>query len=92
VLDEATRLYETRDMQEAVGHQLLEQDAREFIQNYHEVDFEVRRRSPGRRVDQGLVGQVSRQTNELISQHRRGEYVPRIRMHHRLTPYLVAMH
>jgi enoyl-CoA hydratase/carnithine racemase len=41
VLDEATRLYETRDMQNAVGH-LLEQGARKFIENHHEVVFEGR--------------------------------------------------
>jgi enoyl-CoA hydratase/carnithine racemase len=41
VLDEATRLYETRDMQNAVGH-LLEQGARKFMQNHHEIVFEGR--------------------------------------------------
>ena len=41
VLDEATSLYETRDMQNAVGI-LLEQGARKFIQNHHEVVFEGR--------------------------------------------------
>jgi enoyl-CoA hydratase/carnithine racemase len=41
VLDEATALYETRDMQHAVGL-LLKQGARDFIQNHHEVAFEGR--------------------------------------------------
>ncbi|HEX4558054.1 MAG TPA: enoyl-CoA hydratase/isomerase family protein [Mycobacterium sp.] len=41
VLDEATSLYETRDMQHAVGL-LLEQGARKFIQNHREVVFEGR--------------------------------------------------
>lgn len=41
VLEEATSLYETRDMQHAVGL-LLEQGARKFIQNHHEVVFEGR--------------------------------------------------
>ena len=41
VLDEATSLYETRDMQNAVGL-LLEQGARKFIENHHEVVFEGR--------------------------------------------------
>jgi enoyl-CoA hydratase/carnithine racemase len=41
VLDEATGLYETRDMQHAVGL-LLEQGARDFIQNHREVVFEGR--------------------------------------------------
>jgi enoyl-CoA hydratase/carnithine racemase len=41
VLDEATSLYETRDMQHAVGL-LLEQGARDFIQNHREVVFEGR--------------------------------------------------
>jgi enoyl-CoA hydratase/carnithine racemase len=40
-LDEATSLYETRDMQHAVGL-LLEQGARKFIQNHNEVVFEGR--------------------------------------------------
>jgi enoyl-CoA hydratase/carnithine racemase len=40
-LDEATSLYETRDMQHAVGL-LLERGARKFIQNHHEVVFEGR--------------------------------------------------
>lgn len=40
-LDEATSLYETRDMQHAVGL-LLEQGARKFIGNHHEVVFEGR--------------------------------------------------
>jgi enoyl-CoA hydratase/carnithine racemase len=40
-LDEATSLYETRDMQHAVGL-LLEQGARDFIQNHREVVFEGR--------------------------------------------------
>ena len=40
-LDEATSLYETRDMQHAVGL-LLGQGARKFIQNHHEVVFEGR--------------------------------------------------
>ncbi|MEA3177192.1 MAG: hypothetical protein QOI59_715 [Gammaproteobacteria bacterium] len=41
VLDEATGLYETRDMQHAVGL-LLEQGARKFIANHREVVFEGR--------------------------------------------------
>lgn len=41
VLDESTGLYETRDMQHAVGL-LLEQGARKFIQNHDEVVFEGR--------------------------------------------------
>ena len=41
VLDEASSLFETRDMQNAVGL-LLEQGARKFIQNHHEVVFEGR--------------------------------------------------
>jgi hypothetical protein len=41
VLDEATSLYETRDMQHAVGL-LLEQGARDFIQNHREVVFDGR--------------------------------------------------
>ncbi len=41
VLDETTSLYETRDMQHAVGL-LLEQGARKFIGNHHEVVFEGR--------------------------------------------------
>jgi enoyl-CoA hydratase/carnithine racemase len=40
-LDEATSLYETRDMQHAVGL-LLNQGARKFIQNHNEVVFEGR--------------------------------------------------
>ena len=38
VLDETTSLYETRDMQNAVGL-LLEQGARTFMTNHHEVVF-----------------------------------------------------
>jgi enoyl-CoA hydratase/carnithine racemase len=41
VLDESTSLYETRDMQHAVGL-LLEQGARKFIANHDEVVFEGR--------------------------------------------------
>ena len=40
-LAEATSLYETRDMQYAVGL-LLERGARKFVQNHHEVVFEGR--------------------------------------------------
>jgi enoyl-CoA hydratase/carnithine racemase len=41
VLDESTSLYDTRDMQHAVG-QLLEQGARKFLTNHHEIVFEGR--------------------------------------------------
>jgi enoyl-CoA hydratase/carnithine racemase len=41
VLDESTRLFETRDTQHAVGL-LLEQGARKFMQNHHEIVFEGR--------------------------------------------------
>jgi hypothetical protein len=41
VLDETTRLFETRDTQNAVGL-LLEHGAREFMKNHHEVVFEGR--------------------------------------------------
>jgi len=41
VLDESTSLYETRDMQYAVGR-LLEQGARTFLANHHEIVFEGR--------------------------------------------------
>jgi enoyl-CoA hydratase/carnithine racemase len=41
VLDESTSLYDTRDMQNAVG-QLLEQGARKFLANHDEIVFEGR--------------------------------------------------
>jgi enoyl-CoA hydratase/carnithine racemase len=41
VLDEATSLYQTRDMQNAVD-QLLQQGARKFMANHHEIQFEGR--------------------------------------------------
>jgi enoyl-CoA hydratase/carnithine racemase len=41
VLDESTALYETRDVQNAVGI-LIEQGARRFMTNHHEIVFEGR--------------------------------------------------
>lgn len=41
VLEESTGLFETRDMQHAVGT-LLKQGARDFLKNHHEIVFEGR--------------------------------------------------
>ena len=41
VLDETTSLYDTHDLQNAVGR-LLEQGARTFMTNHHEIEFEGR--------------------------------------------------
>ena len=41
VLDESTSLYDTLDMQNAVGR-LLDQGARKFLANHHEIVFEGR--------------------------------------------------
>jgi enoyl-CoA hydratase/carnithine racemase len=41
VLEESTSLYESRDLQYAVG-QLVENGARKFIANHHEIQFEGR--------------------------------------------------